>query len=652
MNWLQALYETYENCSDRVGNLDDPTPLVPVAHIPQKTQIEISITADGKFINASVSPMVVPIPCTEKSTGRTANVAAHPLSDKLQYVAADFYTMTGEKPKKNKDYHQNYLQLLERWAQSQYSHPFVNAIETYLKSIRCCVMKSLCDVGVFPVGADGFIPSKWNGDKNDTPEIYKVTNASNKPWDAFVRWRIASPDMLEDRAFSEPDLWKSWERFENEQTNNEGFCFLTGKFTRLAEQHPRFIRYPGDGAKIISSNDSTGYTFRGRFTDNSGNQVCGLSFVASQKAHSALRWLIAKQGRRDGNQAIVSWSTRDKALPDIWSASDKFFGGESVEQTVLHVETGQEFAEKLKKVIGGYRADIGNEENVCILALDSATSGRICITYFRHLGLGEFLDRLNRWHFQAAWPQNFGKDRKFIGAPAPKDIAQCAHGCRRFREGSTQVEIELDPKQLAATYLRLLPCIVDGMPVPQDLVNSCRRSAIVWIATSKKGGGTWECEKALGIACALFRKSQIEQQGVDHGMSLDRTRKSRSYLYGRLLAYADVLEQATHGKGENRPTNASRLMQRFADRPLSTWRTIELQLTPYEHRLLRDKPWLLAWLKQDLEETMELFAAEDFENDTPLTGEFLLGYHNQRTAMRNKRNDETNQDTIHEKEEL
>ena len=36
---------------------------------------------------------------------------------------------------------------------------------------------------------------------------------------------------------------------------------------------------------------------------------------------------------------------------------------------------------------------------------------------------------------------------------------------------------------------------------------------------------------------------------------------------------------------ENRGTTASRLMQRFADRPFSTWKNIEEALKPYKDRI-------------------------------------------------------------------
>jgi len=80
---------------------------------------------------------------------------------------------------------------------------------------------------------------------------------------------------------------------------------------------------------------------------------------------------------------------------------------------------------------------------------------------------------------------------------------------------------------------------------------------------------------------------------------------------------------------KGRPTNAARLMQRFADHPCSTWRTIELSLTPYRAKLGgKTKKY-----DEEQKEIMNFFVAEDFVKDTPLTGEFLLGYHTQRTEL-------------------
>lgn len=118
-------------------------------------------------------------------------------------------------------------------------------------------------------------------------------------------------------------------------------------------------------------------------------------------------------------------------------------------------------------------------------------------------------------------------------------------------------------------------------------------------------------------------------------MSLERDRKTRSYLYGRLLAVADVLEQATYQKDEKRATHAARSTQVFADRPFTTWTNIEKSLVPYKRTLAANKPALLEYFDREIREIMDAFSsAAEFAKDEKLNGEFLLAYHCQRSALR------------------
>ena len=117
-------------------------------------------------------------------------------------------------------------------------------------------------------------------------------------------------------------------------------------------------------------------------------------------------------------------------------------------------------------------------------------------------------------------------------------------------------------------------------------------------------------------------------------MALDPDRTTRDYLYGRLLALADSLEGwALSEAKEKRETNAARLMQRFAEHPFSTWRTLELALAPYKARLGGKS----IKRQQMIDEVVASFEPEDFLNDKRLSGEFLLGYHSQREFLRNNR---------------
>lgn len=142
-------------------------------------------------------------------------------------------------------------------------------------------------------------------------------------------------------------------------------------------------------------------------------------------------------------------------------------------------------------------------------------------------------------------------------------------------------------------------------------------------------------------------------------MALQEERRTRPYLYGRLLAVAERLEEmALYVAGESRETTASRLMQRFAGRPFSTWRTIELSLVPYRARLRSRREGLLVRLDQLIDQVMKSFPAEGvdrFDNDAALSGEFLLAYHCQREVLRHssvkKETNEDNEDTTDKGEE-
>jgi CRISPR-associated protein Csd1 len=116
-------------------------------------------------------------------------------------------------------------------------------------------------------------------------------------------------------------------------------------------------------------------------------------------------------------------------------------------------------------------------------------------------------------------------------------------------------------------------------------------------------------------------------------MTLEENRMTRDYLYGRLLALADDLEEwAQSDAGEKRPTNATRLMQRFSERPFTTWRTIELALLPYKTHLGAKAGKII----RTMDDVMSAFEPNDFINDKPLSGEFLLGFHSQKEARRKK----------------
>lgn len=651
MSWMHRLYETYENCKSMVGKIEDDNqvPLLPICHTTQKAQIEIVIDEDGNFRRAKVIPKKQArtiIPCTEASGGRTSGEAPHPLCDKLQYVAVDYSKFTGSE-----SYYQAFSEHLSDWSKSQDAHPKVLAIFKYVQ--RGKVIEDLISCKILHVGVDKMLLKKRRETKKDkeTIDVFdllpgrenkKKDRIENWQADAFVRWIVEKEGEECPKTWEDRTLWNKWIDYYSNKKNQRGLCYVTGEEKPYAEQHPAKLRTDGDKAKIISSNDWGGFTFLGRFTDTKENntyQTCGIGFDVTQKVHSALRWLISRQGVvfyvKDGVKAspaltIVAWAVSGAQIPKPTDDAFAILGEENlVSDESSVVSTAQELALRLKNKIAGYKAGLGDTSSVVIMGLDSATPGRMAITHYTELTGSDFLERLEHWHESCAWIHDYGvieqkeskkvkrKYVRFVGAPSPKDIAEAAYGSK------------VDDKLKKATVERILPCIIEGRQVSRDIVES-----VVHRASNRVGLENWEWNKTLSIACALYRKLN-EKEG--YSMDLDENRKTRDYLYGRLLAAADCLESFALSLSEKkRPTNAARLMQRFSDRPCDTWKDIELYLTPYKARLGgRAKKYM-----DVIDRVMSMFdSPDDFTSNKPLSGEFLLGFHCQREKLKPKKNE-------------
>jgi CRISPR-associated protein Csd1 len=468
----------------------------------------------------------------------------------------------------------------------------------------------------------------WAGEKSETPKIFKVLSNNQSPSDAFVRWRVEEVGNPVSAIWEDEDLVDSWIRYYESQQSHVDLCMVTGSQGVLAKQHPAKLRSGADKAKLVSSNDESGFTFRGRFLH--ADQAAGVGYEVTQKAHNALRWLIKRQGYRKGDQAIVAWAVTGKEIPDPFKNSFDLFGLESSTGNGPSLDVGdvgQAFAHRLNRAIRGYRATLGPTDDIVVMGLDSATPGRMAVSFYRELKGSEFLERIEEWHRRYSWPQNFGKNLRFVGSPAPAEIAEAAYGRR--------LEGRLGDKLRKSTVERLLPCIIDARPIPFDLVASAVRRA-----SNRTALAHWQWEKCLGIACSLVKGHDLDRS---YQMDLESERTTRDYLYGRLLAIAEEIEsRALYVAGENRDTTAARYMQRFAERPYSTWRSIELALCPYKTRLRTSQGPFLYSMEKRLDEVIAGFAANEFKDDGRLSGEFLLGYHCERRDLHTRRAARTN----------
>lgn len=657
MSWMARLYETYE-----AGlHLDLPyeQQLMPISHTYQNAHIRVSVDGSGNFLRAEVLEKTqIILPATEKSSGRTSGEAPHPLADKIQYVAKDYADYGGKK----KAYFQSYFGQLNEWAESDFSNNKIKAVRDYVAKGN--LIRDLIDQQVVHIDDNGVLLTHCPDDSSGPPDLIKVLPKTKGVFDqgnALVCWSVEIPGVSPGDTWKDPEIQSLWVQYEQSKSTVSSLCYVTGEDAPISENHPAKLRHSGDKAKLISSNDTVGFTFRGRFV--SDDQSAAIGSRVSQMAHNALRWLIARQGYRNGDQVIVSWAVSGNTIPSPMIDSFGFLGDEiqevaapaaSIEANdgVDHaLDSGQYFANSLRKRLAGYQARLRPTDNIIIMGLDSATPGRMAITYYQEFLPQEFIDTLGRWYRDFAWFQRRrveyqdgkGKVKHRVewhpGTATPKAITEAVYG--------SSVSDSLKKN----TIERLLPCIIEGRLLPRDFMEKAFHKAVK--RQSYKSDEQWLWEKNLGIACSLFKgfcKRNFTNMR-EYSMALEDDNHSRDYLFGRLLAIAEHLEEiALNVANENRSTTAARLMQRFADRPFSTWRNIELALQPYLQRLKSNRAGFLYKQQRLLDEVMGKFHSGHFSNDKPLSAEFLLAFHSQRLEFKKKHeaNTETAADTAND----
>ncbi len=597
MSWLNDLYLTYEACKNEAGVVKEGQPLLlPIAHLTQNAQLEVVLDEEGRFGRAyrvDKEDAVTVIPVTEDSSSRSGKaVFPHPLCDKLEYIAGDYGDFVSGSKKEKYD---KYIVQLEAWAQSKYSLPQVRTVCQYLR--RGVLMHDLLEAGLFAYEGGQITAEKQQG----------IALA-----DWFVRFAVEIPGQPESRLYCDPRVFDSYIQFYLSSQENRELCYVCGEAVPCSEKHPAKIRNTADKAKLISSNNASGVlTFKGRFNDSS--QVASVSYEISQKAHSALRWLIAKQAcLRMGEQVFVVWSVEK---PEMKSPFEELYWEEE------QAYTDDAYSDWVRKAIWGPGDPPGDRDFVMIMGVEAATTGRLSVPFYQKYGAKQFITNITKWKTETCWLNRSNKVQAMVPwSPSMIDIVKLVAGDKNEKLNKSVRE-------------RLLPCIVEGRRLPYDVVLSALGQAV----NPSHYKDYWEWNKVVTITCALLRKWQIERgdRKEEHGMSLDTESKDRSYIFGQLLATAEMLERSAlaMGSGNNkevmRNTAAEKYFVRFQRYPVETWNTIRNQLNPYILKLKSaGKPYYINKI-DELTDRLELAQKDKLEPT------FLQGYSSQIMEYRN-----------------
>lgn len=624
MSWIQQLIETYDDnqaLAGIPGSIGVSDELPPVGHMIVNAQIELTVDAEGNFVQARAIPKEdepTLIPCTPDSASRTASPVPHPLHDNLSYVARDYSDYA--KIKKENPYNL-YTKQLKAWIDSTYSLPSIRAV--YLYVTHHAMIHDLLQEKVLYEESPGKIMEKWNSKEvsAEKPLLYQVAVGSILK--SMVRFRVVGVEGKPE-LWNNPEVQKAWQDyFIHDHEGKQDLCYATGKVTIPTAKHNKGIRFSGDGAKLISSNDSEGFTFRGRF--DKPTECLSISYTASQKAMNALRWLIRRQGYLvDKSRVFLAWGRMGVSIPSLTKSTRQLLL--HTPRTVharKHPNTMETWAQALTNAMNGYRYEFKRRSTsqVNVIILDAATSGRMSICYYDELAGQDFIERVEKWHIHGMWQQhdydaNEKKPISFFGVPASKRLLQACYGG------------DLSDTRLRLETERLFTAIEQGRNLPVEFLTVGFRT-VVKQAAVQNDRFTWR-NNLLEPICSIVRYHFYHKK-EEYSVALNENNTNRSYLFGRLLALADKLELAAYRPEERRmrQTNAMRYMEIFADRPATTWRTVQKKLLPYEHR----REAYGGKERKLIHKVGSMFDESDFLSDAPLDGRFLLGFYAQEYAI-------------------
>ena len=738
MNWVTALCDLYEKNESHAGKFDisndekkKPLVLLPLAHTTVLAQIEVSIDGQGNFLRAkklSKEEALTLIPVSESSAIRTSGQAPHPLMDTLQYIAGDYDIYIRAKiDKKTKQpkivsfrsRYDEFINNLEDWCDSIYVHRKAICILHYLK--KACLLKDLIREQVLLVDTDGLL----------LPDL-KIQSVLQEK--SFVRFCVETgdtPDFNDDSGSFFSEVWKdttlqkSYTDYFISRPENIGLCYLSGYTGPTTNSFPKKIRHDGDGAKILSSNDNDGFTFRGRF--NNSNEAFSIGYESSQKAQNALNWIIRKQGYLRNGLCVVAWESNLKPYVSIFgdaadaviaahvdnlydgaiegiggvngdgvsgggsvncngisgaigggnaynsdndsdiisnSNSDSDYGYDNYDYVDDNEDNGDDYgdnnfdnelyqqdtnsvtADHFNKALDGFIKNVDNTSNMVVMALDAATQGRLAITYFNRMPYSHYIENIAFWHHSCCWRHAKFINKKLVfyeGMASMYEIALALYGSEQDGLMKLRTDSNRRSPMLVATFQKLAPCMLERKRIPKDLVFVAFARASSPLAYQKNN---WR--RILSIACSIVKKTKYDWEGEERNMALELDCTDRSYLYGRLLAVADVVEEATFDANEEkRETNAMRYMNAFSRRPFRTWQVIEERLRPYFSKLpiqYRNR------YKYMLREIKDKFDTKNFSDDSTLDGLYLLGFHSQINYIYTKKESVVTTDLINEQE--
>ena len=517
--------------------------------------------------------------------------------------------------------YQEYISQLSKWCLSPAEHPLARTVFDYVK--KGTLIHDLIQDGLIPVEIDRdgnhTIPIRWEGE-GAAPEIYSVCDREKGPLGCNVRIRIIL-EGLNPEIWTEPTLHESAIAYNDlirSTENTTDICYISGEETAPARIHP----YAIGTSKLISSNDTTGFTYRYGMLDKPEHRY-QISYKESQKIHLAFRWLREHQSFTIGEHTYLLWSTKHIMVPDFRFLSDSNY--DDTESTDYDMEvnpeavdlTGAEYHKGVRDFIRGYTNKLEPDEEVILMSVALPSTGRASITQYEPMQASSFYKNLLTWKESCIGLLPV-KGGHALRSPSMNEIAHLAAGLQSGSHITNSVPADIARRAVLKT-------MVLGQNWPNNLIQSVYKNCVRNM-THRESSGNPLFDYGLNVAVAVIQ-SHLKAKG-----ELPDLRNDRSYRFGQIFTYMYEIERFALFIRQQTPraTNAEKLIAQYCATPARTMRLLENRLYAYKKIINQtDKGKKMI---QSLSHLISDLSAEDLTN-SPLNEKFLIGYHSQLAAM-------------------
>lgn len=593
--WMNTLYTSYEDYYKK-GKLD------PIFHTRQNSHIVITLSENGDFIKSEAKKQNILIPSTLESSSRTSNCEPHALPDKVIYVAGDFHEFTDDEnlSSKNIEFFKEYKKKLNDWILNK-PHPQTMAVYNYIKKKR--VIKDLLQSDLLLADSNGILENiDLEKSKHRVYPILPKENGIIKIDSALITWKVIE-NKKTSSTWESLDLQTNWMNYYLEKITDEkpkGICYITGKKTVIAKNHPSRIRSSDDKTKLISSNDYNGFTYRGRF--ELGEQVNSVGVEVSEKAHTMLRYLFKRKDFdiHGGAQTTLSWSNKYIEIPNFTSSTSTIFN-----------DVKYDFEDTLKKL-----HTLNNNEFINILQTNNPSrnkKGRLAITKTERILSRDLNKKLSDWHKNLATHQIYlDEDKGLIKKLETPSISDMC-----FIISKTKYISKTGTSYLENIYSNLISCMLNNHKIPDHFI----KEALQFVSDPFNFEASIIHKQKLGIAMSLYL-SKIKRENI---------KNSDDFILGKIFyfyekgSYLKTPEKDKYNKADNLERNRS-----FFDFFVAK---NDRCLISLGSEILKKSELETLNTREDLDEAYSFLSTTKKDLKIQNLGDALLGYH---TAMTDK----------------